>query len=102
MSLDVLTAIWKDPPCKAGDLLCLLAIADNADENGYSWPSISTIARKAAMSERGAQKCLKKLAKLGLISINPGGRARQYQCLPDHHQWYRAGVRTTRTPNRVH
>ncbi len=73
MSLDVLTAIWKDPPCKAGDLLCLLAIADNADENGYSWPSISTIARKAAMSERGAQKCLKKLAKLGLISINPGG-----------------------------
>lgn len=73
MSLDVLTAIWRDPPCKGGDLLCLLAIADNADENGYAWPSVSTIARKAAMGERGAQKCIKKLADAQLISIKSGG-----------------------------
>lgn len=73
MSLDVLTAIWRAPPCKGGDLLCLLAIADNADENGYAWPSIRTIAKKAAMGERGAQKCIKKLEKEGLISIKIGG-----------------------------
>lgn len=73
MSLDVLTAIWRDPPCKGGDLLCLLAIADNADENGYAWPSVTTIARKASMSQRGAQKCLKKLHEAGLISIISGG-----------------------------
>lgn len=73
MSLDVLTAIWRDPPCKGGDLLCLLAIADNADENGYAWPSVETIARKAAMGERGAQKCLKNLAQMGLIRIEVGG-----------------------------
>lgn len=73
MSLDVLTAIWRDPPCKGGDLLCLLAIADNADDEGFAWPSISTIARKAAMSERGAQKCVRKLADSGLICIKAGG-----------------------------
>lgn len=73
MSLDVLTAIWRDPPCKGGDLLCLLAIADNADDDGYAWPAVETIARKAAISERGAQKCLKKLADAGLISVIPGG-----------------------------
>lgn len=73
MSLDVLTAIWRDPPCKGGDLLCLLAIADNADEHGYAWPSVATIARKAAMGERGAQKCIKKLAEMGLISVKSGG-----------------------------
>ncbi|KZY51013.1 hypothetical protein A3734_06535 [Sulfitobacter sp. HI0054] len=73
MSLDVLTAIWRDPPCKGGDLLCLLAIADNADDTGFAWPSISTIAKKAAMGERGAQKCVKKLAEAGLISIDAGG-----------------------------
>lgn len=73
MSLDVLTAIWRDPPCKGGDLLCLLAIADNADEFGFAWPSVKTIARKAAMGERGAQKCVQKLAASGLISITVGG-----------------------------
>lgn len=73
MSLDVLTAIWRDPPCKGGDLLCLLAIADNADEFGYAWPSVETIARKAAMSERGAQKCLAKLSEAGLVTVEIGG-----------------------------
>ncbi len=73
MSLDVLTAIWRAPPCKAGDLLCLLAIADNADDFGYAWPSVSLIAKKAAMSERGAQKCIKKLVEMGLITVESGG-----------------------------
>lgn len=73
MSLDVLTAIWRAPPCKGGDLLCLLAIADNADERGFAWPSIKTIATKAAMSERGAQKCLAKLSDAGLLSVEIGG-----------------------------
>ena len=73
MSLDVLTAIWRDPPCKGGDLLCLLAIADNADENGFAWPSMETIARKAAMSARGARKCIGNLADAGLISVEIGG-----------------------------
>ena len=73
MSLDVLTAIWKHPPCKGGDLLCLLAIADNADDLGYAWPSIQTIARKAAMSERGAQKCVAKLVNAGLVTVEIGG-----------------------------
>lgn len=73
MSLDVLTAIWRDPPCKGGDLLCLLAIADNADESGYAWPSVQTIARKAAMTERGAQKCLAKLVEAGLLRVEIGG-----------------------------
>lgn len=73
MSLDVLTAVWRSPPCKGGELLCLLAIADNADDYGYAWPSVATIARKAAMSERGARKCLTKLVEAGLITIEVGG-----------------------------
>ncbi len=73
MSIGVLTEIWRKPPCKGGDLLCLLAIADNADDEGYAWPSMKSIARKAAMSERGAQKCVKKLSDMGLIRIDVGG-----------------------------
>lgn len=73
MSLEALTAIWRSPPCSGGDLLCLLAIADNADESGYAWPSMGTIARKAAMSERGARKCIKSLTDAGLIEVEIGG-----------------------------
>ncbi len=73
MSLEVLTAIWRNPPCKGGELLCLLAIADNADDDGYAWPSVATVAKKAAMQERGAQKCIKRLAEAGLITIKQGG-----------------------------
>ena len=106
MSLDVLTAIWRAPPCKGGDLLCLLAIADNADEFGYAWPSIATIAKKAAMGERGAQKCVQKLAGAGLISIKRGGgrnKTNAYQITTNG-----IGVETEHTnpeqntPNKVH
>lgn len=73
MSLKVLTAIWENPPCGGGDLLCLLAIADNANDAGYAWPALATIARKAVMSERGVQKCIRKLEKSGLIRVDYGG-----------------------------
>lgn len=73
MSLAALTAIWKDPPCGRGELLCLLAIADNADDNGYAWPSIETIAHKSKMSERGARKCIAKLSDAGLLVVKIGG-----------------------------
>ena len=106
MSLEVLTAIWRSPPCSGGDLLCLLAIADNADESGYAWPSIQTIARKAAMSERGAQKCIRKLADARLIQVEIGGgrgKSNAYQITTNgigesthhnNHEQY--------SPNRVH
>lgn len=73
MSLSVLTSIWRAPPCGGGDLLCLLAIADNADDDGYAWPSMETIARKAALTKRGAQKCVRNLQEMGLIQIKVGG-----------------------------
>ncbi|MEM8976286.1 MAG: helix-turn-helix domain-containing protein [Pseudomonadota bacterium] len=94
MSLQALTAIWNRPPCKGGDLLCLLAIADNADDDGFAWPSVETIARKAAMSERGARKCIRKLIEMGLVEVKAGGgrnKTNAYQIttngmgdVPDH------------------
>lgn len=81
-----------DSPCKGGDLLCLLAIADNADDNGFAWPAVPTIARKAAMGERGAQKCIKKLTEAGATKRTPT------KLLP------MASViqARTKTPNRIH
>lgn len=77
MSISVLTAIWARPPCAGGDLLCLLAIADNANDEGYAWPSMDTIARKANLSERGARKCVRNLQEMGLVSVESGGGRRK-------------------------
>ena len=74
MAIEVLTAIWRDPPCGGGNLLVLLALADNADEETWAcWPSMATIARKAAMSERNARNCIRDLTERGLISVEIGG-----------------------------
>jgi len=41
--------------------LVLLALADIADDTGYCWPSVKTIARKAGVSPRTVQRLLLEL-----------------------------------------
>lgn len=51
-----------------GDLLVLLVLADHAHDDGTgAYPSVMTIARKARLSERGAQYALRRLEKVGAI-----------------------------------
>ena len=78
MSLKALAAVWSYPPVGWGELLWLLAIADNADDEGNNaYPSMKTIARKCKMSERNARRCVQGLEDKGLISIDAGrGRNR--------------------------
>jgi len=48
----------------------LLAIADHAnDPDGLAWPSVWTVARKARLSERQAQRVLRKLRDAGLLEV---------------------------------
>jgi hypothetical protein len=51
-----------------GDLLVLLVLADHAHDDGSSsFPSVSTIARKARLSRRGVYDSLKRLKGAGAI-----------------------------------
>ena len=70
--------VWAAPPVKGGDLLVLLALADNADERGTAFPYMETVARKAAMTVRGVQKCVANLEALGLLRVErqPGRQKR--------------------------
>lgn len=45
----------------------LHALADHADEDGVSWPSVERIARYAGCSEKTARRALARLAELGLV-----------------------------------
>ncbi|SDO36112.1 Helix-turn-helix domain-containing protein [Pseudomonas jinjuensis] len=47
--------------------LTLLALADNADDHGYCWPKMRTIATKCCTSERTIQRTIKSLLGTGLL-----------------------------------
>lgn len=46
----------------------LIALAEQADENGYCWPSQKLIAQRVEMGERTVRHHLKTLQKVGLLT----------------------------------
>ena len=47
----------------------LMALADIADDNGYCWPSVTTLANKTCMDVRSVQRILKTLREDNLIQV---------------------------------
>ena len=76
MSIKVMTAVWECSNQKGSALLLLLAIADFADDDGYAYPSVQTLAKKARASERNTHYLLKHLQASGELEIrrNEGPR----------------------------
>ena len=64
-----MTDVWDNADVKGGDMLVLLALADWANDDGMCFPAIPTIARRARMTGRNVQLCLRKLCNLGLVRI---------------------------------
>jgi hypothetical protein len=85
MSIYVTSQVWKNAPVDGSALLVLLALADFADDDGVCWPAVCTIAQKARISERSAQRSIRKMADDGLIEIddNAGPKgANRYRVKP--------------------
>lgn len=72
MSVLVMNDIWRHSKEKGSRLLLLLAIADNANDAGVAWPSISTLAQKTRMSERQVQRMVQGLVADGALLYEPG------------------------------
>lgn len=68
-----MSQVWRNGPKDGNDLLVLLALADFADDDGYCWPSMASIAVKARMTERGARKIARRLEESGYLSCEVGG-----------------------------
>jgi hypothetical protein len=64
-------------PSGGGEMLLALSLADFADDDGEKiFPSVATLARKTRQSERSIQYQLRKMEKIGFISVvqkNLGG-----------------------------
>lgn len=84
MSIKVMNWVWENSPAKGTELLMLLAIADNAsDDGGNAYPSVSTLARKTRLDQRTVQRVLRKLSEQGQLNVEErGGReANRYAVL---------------------
>lgn len=76
MSTKLMTAIWDDSTTKGLNLFVLIAMADNANDQGICWPSVATIAHKVRVNERTVQRAIRELAEGGHLTIQPGGGRR--------------------------
>ena len=65
-----MSQVWEDARIQSQpELLVLLALADHARDDGVCWPSIRTIAAKARVEERSAQRIIRRLIEKGLVEI---------------------------------
>jgi Helix-turn-helix domain len=65
--------------------LVLLALADNANEDGICWPSIATVARKSGLSVRCVQTAIRQMSKAGIVSVREkAGQSNSYKLTPEH------------------
>lgn len=77
MSIKVMTWVWDHSPVAGTELLLLLAIADQANDDGRdAWPSTRTLARRTRLDERTVRRVLKRLADSGQLVVHSGGGRR--------------------------
>ena len=74
MSIKVMTLVW-DLQLPQPEKILLLALADNAYDEGFCWPSVATHARKASMADRRVRRDMKRLAQAGHLTVIPQTQA---------------------------
>lgn len=74
MSIRVSTTVWEYSQQSGTKLLIMLALADQANDQGECWPSIATVAHKARLSERGVQYVIQQLIGSGELALKDNNR----------------------------
>lgn len=111
MSIKVTNWVWARSESRNGARLVMLALADRADDNGCSWPSIDDLAERTKLSPRAVQKAIANLVEIGELNVENGGgrhRSNRYRIVPkprtldgvtDEKPRTSDGVSTEETPN---
>ncbi len=90
MSIRAMSQVWHHAEVEGAELLVLLALADFAGDDGWCWPSMTTIAKKSRMTERGARGIVRRLETKGLLicKLSTGGKGRssRYQVITNPEQ----------------
>jgi Helix-turn-helix domain len=69
VSVKLMSAVWSLdlPPCEK---FVLLALADNANDDGTCWPSVATICAKTSLAERTVRGIIRRLQDWGQLTIS--------------------------------
>lgn len=70
-----MSAVWRESKQNGTDLLLLLALADYANERGYSWPSVDTLAEKIRSDRTTVMRCSKRLERAGEVIVQHNRRS---------------------------
>ena len=82
-----MSQVWEDARIQSQpELLVLLALADHARDDGVCWPSIRTIAAKARVEERSAQRILRRLIEKGLVELVTKGGCIEGHNVPNRYR----------------
>ncbi len=73
MSIHQMNAVWRYSKNKGSKLLLLLAIADNADDDGVAFPGVDYLAKKIRMSERHVTRMIRELGDTNELAVVWGG-----------------------------
>lgn len=65
-----MSRVWDSSKLKGSELLLLLAIADNARDDGHAWPGLSLLAAKTRLSRPTVSKKLSALVESGELYIH--------------------------------
>ena len=72
MSVRIMTQVWEKSQHKGSELLLLLAIADNANDQGLAYPSTKTLAKKTRLSIRQVQRLIRVVARFRELQVSVG------------------------------
>ena len=68
MSISIMTAVWK-LQIKTTEKLCLLALADMANDDGVCWPGRAKLADKVGITERSLKRVRASLEEQGFVDV---------------------------------
>ena len=103
MSIRLMSQVWEDARIQSqAELLVLLALADHARDDGLCWPSIRTIAAKARIEERSAQRILRRLIEKGLVELVSKGGCIDGQNVPNRYKVKGGDFRSPHGPTESH
>ncbi len=82
MSIDLFNTVWQSG--LENGLLVMMAIADEAGDDGIACPRLDTIARKARCDVRTVQRHIRAFAESGILVRNQReGTSNEYIIIPD-------------------
>lgn len=84
MSTVIMSACWPLQGMTATQKAVLISLADNANDEGVCWPSVSNISLRTCLSERAVQGAIKWLCAAGALATSDRtGRSTVYTVTPE-------------------